>query len=68
VGFVKLKMQNKLGAPVAFVDFEVYYRKGNILFLISINFISLSRLGKLFCCSFLVSTATMWANNGISVR
>ena len=22
-GFVKLKMQNKLGAPVAFVDFKV---------------------------------------------
>ncbi|PVH64104.1 hypothetical protein PAHAL_2G188200 [Panicum hallii] len=23
-GFVKLKMQNKLGAPVAFVDFKAY--------------------------------------------
>jgi hypothetical protein len=26
-GFVKLKMQNKLGAPVAFVDFKVYVEK-----------------------------------------
>lgn len=30
-GFVKLKMQNKLGAPVAFVDFKVYVEKSTIL-------------------------------------
>jgi hypothetical protein len=30
-GFVKLKMQNKLGAPVAFVDFKVYVEKNTIL-------------------------------------
>ena len=30
-GFVKLKMQNKLGAPVAFVDFKVYVEKNAIL-------------------------------------
>lgn len=23
-GFIKVKMQNKFGAPVAFVDFKVY--------------------------------------------
>lgn len=30
-GFVKLKMQNKLGTPVAFVDFKVHVDKSAIL-------------------------------------